>query len=214
LQAAGVKATDKPERLIDDGARGWQDWYQSNWGHPPLWRASTRKLTDPKWRGPDGGRLLFEIRCEAANALVVTFTCNGWGAVEPGKPVVDYAVVKELKGSPDWQTVSIMADEPVALDPKVKEPLANWRAVTEFSLCPSGEAVKDGQKVKAGGKAWQGPREIRNMRWEGGTYVSLRPADSKLSDKEHQKQFNASIKKSLELERLDRKKDAGDAQGP
>ena len=41
LKATGVKATDKPERMIDDGARGWQDWYQSNWGthrygvHPP-----------------------------------------------------------------------------------------------------------------------------------------------------------------------------------
>ena len=35
LQAAGVKATDKPERMIDDGARGWHDWYRLNWGHAP-----------------------------------------------------------------------------------------------------------------------------------------------------------------------------------
>ncbi len=205
LQAAGVKATDKPDRMIDDGTRGWQDWFQSNWGHPPLWRASTRKLTDPKWRGPDGGKLLFEIRCEADNALVVTFNCNGWGAIQPGKPTVDYVAVKELKGSPDWQTVSITAEELVALDLKIKDPLANWRTVTEFSICPSGEIVKDGQKVKAGGKAWKGPREIRNMRWEGGKYVSQRPADSRLSDEEYQKQFNDSINKSLEQEKLEQK---------
>jgi hypothetical protein len=205
LKAAGVKATDKPERQIDDGTRGWQDWYQSNWGHPPLWRATTRKLTDPKWRGPNGGKLLFEIRCEADNALVITFNCNGWGAIQPGKPTVDYVAVKELKGSPEWQTVSITADELVALDLKVKEPLANWQAVTEFSICPSGETVKDGQKIKAGGKAWKGPREIRNMRWEGGKYVSQRPAESKLSDEEYQKQFNDSINKSLEQEKLDQK---------
>jgi len=207
LKAAGVKATDKPERLIDDGTRGWQDWYQSNWGHPPLWRASTRKLTDPKWRGPDGGKLLFEIRCEADNTLVISFNCNGWGAIQPGKPTVDYVAVKALKGSPEWQTVSITADELVALDLKVKEPLANWRTVTEFSICPSGETIKDGQKVKVGGKAWKGPREIRNMRWEGGNYVSQRPADSKLSDEEYQKQFNDSINKSLDQEKLDQKVD-------
>jgi len=202
LKAAGVGATDRPERLIDDGTRGWQDWYLSNWGHPPLWRASTRKLTDPKWRGPDGGKLLFEIRCEEDNTLVITFNCNGWGALQPGKPAVDFVAVKELKGSPEWQTVSITSEELVALDLKVKEPPENWRTVTEFSICPSGETVKDGQKVKVGGKAWKGAREIRNMRWEGGTYVSQRPADSKLSDEEYQRQFNDAIDKSLEQEKL------------
>ncbi|MCX7006922.1 MAG: acetylxylan esterase, partial [Kiritimatiellaeota bacterium] len=44
LQVAGVKATDKPDRMIDDGTRGWRDWYRLKWGHPPLWLASTRKL--------------------------------------------------------------------------------------------------------------------------------------------------------------------------
>ena len=205
LKAAGVKASDKPERLIDDGTCGWQDWYLSNWGHPPLWRATTRKLTDPKWRGPDGARLLFEIKCEADNALVITFNSNGWGACLPGKPAVDYVAVKEFKGSPEWQTVSIAADELVALDLKVKEPLVNWQTITEFSICPSGETVKDGKKVKVGGNAWKGSREIRNLRWEGGKYTSRRPSDSKLSDEEYQKQFNDSINKSLEQEKLDQK---------
>jgi hypothetical protein len=52
--AAGVRATDQRERMIDDGTRGWRDWYCLNWGHPPLWTATTRKLKDPKWQGPDG----------------------------------------------------------------------------------------------------------------------------------------------------------------
>ena len=168
LRAAGVKATDKPERLIDDGSRGWHDWYRLNWGHPPLWTAVTRKLTDPKWRGPDGARLVFEIRTRTDNTLVLTFNCNGWGVYEPGKPALDYTVVKSLKGSPDWQTVSVGVDELSATDPKVTAPLANWRTVTEFSLSPSGETVRDGRKVKVEGQAWEGPREIRNLRWEGG----------------------------------------------
>ena len=168
LQAAKVKATDEPDRMIDNGARGWHDWYLLNWGHPPLWTATTRKLKDAKWRGPDGATLLFEIICQTDNRLVLTFNCNAWGAMMPGKPAVDYTALKELKGSADWQTVSVSLSELSAADPKVTAALANWQTVTEFSLSPSGEIVRDGQRVKVGGRAWQGPRKIRNLRWDGG----------------------------------------------
>jgi dienelactone hydrolase len=166
VKSAGVKATDTPDRLIDDGGRGWQDWYQSNWAHPPLWRAFTRKLKDPKWRGPDGAKLVFDIRCEADNQLVVEVETNGWGAVEKGKPAVSYNAVKELKGSPDWQTVSVGLDDLVANDPKFTAPLAHWRTVTQLSIGPTGEVVRDGAKQAMPGKPWVGPREIRNLRWE------------------------------------------------
>ena len=86
----------------------------------------------------------------------------------PGKPAVDYAVVKPLTGTPDWQTVSVRLDELVATDPKVSEPLASWRAVTELSISPSGTVVRDGQPLTVDAKAWTGPRAIRNLRWEGG----------------------------------------------
>jgi dienelactone hydrolase len=170
LQAAQVKPTDLPERLIDDGARGWHDWYRLNWGHPPLWIATTRKLKDAKWRGPDGAALHFEIQCENDNQLVLTFHCNAWGAITPGRPAVDYTAVKNLKGSPDWQEVSVSLAELSATDPKVTEQLANWVSVTEFSISPQGETVREGLKVKVNGAAWKGPREIRNLRWVGGTY--------------------------------------------
>ena len=165
LRAAGVKATDQPERLIDDGERGWTDWYRLNWGHPPLWFAATRKLKDPKWRGPDGATLAFDIRCEADNTLVLAFDCNQWGAFEPGQPAVTYNVVRDLQGSPDWQTVTVNLSDLRATDPKIKGPPTNWQTVAEFSISPSGEVVKDGVKTKVGGKAWQGPRAIRHLRW-------------------------------------------------
>jgi hypothetical protein len=205
LQAAKVKATDQPDRLIDDGTRGWHDWYLLNWGHPPLWTATTRKLKDPKWRGPDGATLRFEIKCQTDNQLVLTFNCNAWGAMVPNQPAVDYTAIKELKGSADWQDVSVSLHDLAATDPKVTNPLANWQTVTEFSICPSGTTVKDGQKVKVDGKAWQGPREIRNLRWEGGEYPRQKTAATPLSAEEFQKNFNDAIKKSLEQEKLDGK---------
>ena len=166
LAAAGVTATDKADRMIDDGSRSWHDWYRSNWGHPPLWRAFTRKLKDPKWRGTDGAKLVFDIRCESDNQLVVEFETNGWGAVEKGKPAISYNAVKQLKGSPDWQTVSVSLDELAATDPKFTAPLANWRTVTQLSVGPTGDVVRDGTKQPMPGKPWAGPREIRNLRWE------------------------------------------------
>ncbi len=205
LQAAKVKATDKQDRLIDDGARGWKDWYQLNWGHPPLWTVTTRKLKDAKWRGPDGATLHFEIQCQTDNQLVLTFNCNAWGAMIPGKPAVDYTVVKKLTASKEWQTVSVNISELSATDPRVTAPLANWQTVTEFSISPSGTTVEDGQKIDAKGKSWQGPREIRNLRWEGGDYLGHKNVDSALSADGLQRNFNDAIKKSLEQEKLDRK---------
>lgn len=166
LRSSGVRSTDVPERMIDDGSREWHDWYLLNWGHPPLWTATTRKLKDPKWQGPDGATLRFEIQCHTDNTLVLQFNCNAWGAFIPGKPAVDYTVVKELKGSRDWQEISVQLSELAATDPAISGAPGNWRTVTEFSISPSGGTVRNGIRVKVTGKAWQGPRNIRNLRWD------------------------------------------------
>ena len=205
LRAAGVKAADKPQRMIDDGSRGWHDWQRLNWAHPPLWTASTRKLKDAKWRGPDGAKLVFEAGPQADNTLVIKVNTNAWGAFAPGKPAVDHTAVKELHGSSEWQTVSVSLADLTATDPKITAPLANWQTVTELTISPSGETVKDGQKTKVAGKPWQGPREIRNLRWEGGEYAARPTTDSALSPEEHQKAFNDAIRKSLEQEKAEQK---------
>lgn len=166
LAAAGVRATDAPSRLIDDGTRGWRDWYLINWDHPPQWRAHTRKPKDPRWRGPDGARLVFEIRCETDNQLVVEVETNGWRAFDPGRPAGRASVVKPLAGSPDWQTVSVACEELLEFEPAVGGPLSSWRTVTQLSIGPSGDVVRDGTRQSAAGRPWAGPREIRNLRWE------------------------------------------------
>ncbi len=123
----------------------------------------------------------------------------------PGKPAADYTAVKAMKGSPDWQPVSVKLNELLATDPKVTTPLANWQTVTEFSLSPSGPTVRDGQKTKAEGQPWRGPREIRNLRWEGGEYVQRTAPDAALRPEEFQKNFNEAIRKSLEQDKVNQR---------
>lgn len=205
LKAAGVKPSDQPDRNIDDGSRGWHDWFRLNWGHPPLWTATTRKLKDPKWRGPDDSTLNFEIRCESDNQLVITFNCNAWGAMTPGKPPVDYCVVKPLKASPDWQPISIALNELISPDPKNTTPLTDWQTVTELTISPTGSFKVDGQKSTVTGKPWKGPREIRNLRWEGGKYTERPPASSTIRSEDFQRNFNDAIKRSIEQEKKGQK---------
>ncbi|TWT92513.1 alpha/beta hydrolase family protein [Neorhodopirellula pilleata] len=198
LKSPGIQATDRPDRLIDDGSRGWHDWYRLNWDHRPLWRATTRKLKDVKWRGPDGATLSFDVICETDNQLVLTFNCNAWGAFNPGQRPVDYTVVKELNGSPKWQRVTVKCDELTATDSSVIEPLENWRTVTEFTISPSGIVVRDGLKVDSAGQPWQGPREIRNLRWEGGQYTGQGATDGEVDPHAFDRNFDDAITKSLE----------------
>jgi cephalosporin-C deacetylase-like acetyl esterase len=206
LQAAGVKATGRVERMIDDGARGWHDWYRLNWGNPSLWTAVTRKVKDAKWRGPDGAKLVFEVNPLRDASLVVSVTCNEWGAFSSG-PKLQYHVVKELKGSPEFQTVSVSLEELVPTDPQNKVPLANWQTLTELALCPSLSASKSGQPAPPQGKPWAKPTEtqVRNLHWEGGEYKTAQVKGAALSEAEHHKTFNEAIRKSLEQEKLDRK---------
>ena len=202
-KAAGFRATDRPERMIDNGDRGWQDWQLSNWGHPPLWTATTAKLKDPKWLGPDGAKLVFEIRSTSDNILVIVIQTNAWGVYGNAIPKADYVVERELKASPDWQTVTVALNDLVAHDRKVERPLTDWQTVTGLQLTPTYQGLPDG-RIPARSKAWQGPREIRNLRWEGGQYAVTPPAGSTLSAEEYQRDFNDAIDRSLEQEKNER----------
>ena len=64
--------------------------------------------------------------------------------------------------------------------------------------------MKDGQKVKADGKPWQGPCELRNLRWEGGEYARQTTTGTALNPDEFKKNFDDAIEKSLEEERPNR----------
>jgi dienelactone hydrolase len=72
LRDEKVKATEEPRRLIDDFARGFQDWYTLNANNQHHWLLSTRKLADPRWEAPRDAKLSFEIEpTEAGNTRAV-----------------------------------------------------------------------------------------------------------------------------------------------
>lgn len=198
LVSAGVNATAGPERLIDDGSRGWRDWYRLNWDHPPLWQAVTRKVKDARWRGPDGAGLVFEVTPPGDAILVIKVTTNSWSAFEAGRPEGHHLAEKTLKGGTGSQTVTVSLDD-------FTPPLANWRTVTELAFTPAREVLEGGKWVSVVGTPWQGSREIRNLRWEGGEYAETQTPDAVLTPAGDQKAFNEAIRKSLELEKADRR---------
>lgn len=156
LQTAGVKATDKPTRLIDDFAHGWRDWYTLSADNPHHWEFSTRKLSDPTWQGKPGQRLTFEVTAEKPNELVVVLTENFFRPYR-GKQRQAAAVVK-LAGGKEPQTVSLKLTD-------FGDGPASWQTVDLLGLRAYVEA--DGKVL--GSKNWAGTQpRFRNLRWEGG----------------------------------------------
>jgi len=137
LAKAGVKATDHPTRLIEDFSRAWHDWY-GNWdksgGH-----MTTYKIKDPKWRGTEGDRFCLEVKSAQDTKIELSFSYNRWNCFLTGNDPTErpgsYTVTKEIKGSPDWQTVSAGVEE---LQTESKglavPPTNNWQYMADVSL--------------------------------------------------------------------------------
>lgn len=204
LKAAGIKATDSRDRLIDACENDWADWYRLEWGNGHLWSLTTRKIKDPKWRAPAGARLVFDVRCSTDNTVVVVASQNQWG-VFPGKPTCDYLAANHINGSPEWQTVTIALEDMLPVK-SGQAPLSSWEWLTELSLRTRGTVFKDGKEIQLGrNTSWPPPREVRNIRWEGGAYAAAADAGRALTEEEHRKGFNDAIQKSLDQEKLDQK---------
>jgi len=160
-----VRAGAKPEAMIDDGERGWQDWYRLNWGNPTLWSAFTRKIKDPLWRGPAGAKLSFEINPVNDTIVYVTLTRNAWGAFGSGSG--DYVASVPLKANGGWVSVSLGVEDFKPTDPKGAQPLKDWSTLTELAISGHATVVQDGVKTSLPSVAWKNAREVkvRELKW-------------------------------------------------
>ncbi len=202
LKDAQVVATDsEPERLIDDFKHGWRDWYRLAWGTSARWVAGTRKLKDPKYRAPKGAALLLDVQSPEDNTLVFEFTINWWRPY-PGKPGGRFTVVKNIKGSPEWQTIQVTEDELAPSTLKQNDQgKPEFRYTTELTLSPAGSVVENGELTEIKSD-WQGPvdGQFRDLRWSGGVYPDDMETSSDhtdITDHELNKMIRQSIDDSL-----------------
>ncbi|ADB19072.1 Dipeptidylaminopeptidase/acylaminoacyl-peptidase -like protein [Pirellula staleyi DSM 6068] len=156
VAANGASATDKVDPLIDDFTHSWRDWYTLSPDNPHHWEFSTRKLTDPKWRGHDGQRLTVEVQTEKPNELVIVLTENFFRQYR-GKQREFLAVVN-LDGGKETQRVML---EPKDFKTSDGEVLSSWSNVDLLSF----RAYDDKGEKLVGSKCWAGPQPVFKKLW-------------------------------------------------
>ena len=158
LAAAGTRATDAPTTLVDDFSRGDGDWYRLEPKNPHHWEWSTRKIADPKWRGPAGARLAIDVETEETNDLVVVLTENVFRSYRGRERT--FVASARLRGGNDRETVALAPADFTAAD---GTPLESWSAIDLLSLRAYAEP---GGKL-VGSKTWRGPQPVfRRVAWE------------------------------------------------
>ncbi|MFP6612892.1 MAG: acetylxylan esterase [Pirellulales bacterium] len=161
LNEANVRATDGPERVIDDFANDWRDWYRLNRGNPHHWQFWTRKISDRKWRGREGDRLSMSLTVEEANPLVVVVTENFFRSYR-GKQRSFTAAV-ELRGGGKPQSIELAPSDFVAGDGRQR--LASWRHADLLGFVPY-YRTRDKPEKTIGTERWAGALpEFRDLRW-------------------------------------------------
>jgi cephalosporin-C deacetylase-like acetyl esterase len=204
ISASKVLIEDSPERMICADSAAWGDWYQLNWGHSDLWSVTTRKVKDPRWRGPTGAKLRFEIAAREDSWLAVRFTSNEWGAFAAGQKA-EYSAVKKLQLKDGWATVEVDLSDlrPIGA---TKAKLADWSTLTDLSFTPNIPAeLKTAEMTPTKGWTREFELKVRKLRWEGGSYGLTQRPSATLTEAERTKAFNDAIKASLEQEKRDRK---------
>ena len=216
LRSAGARGDEQRERMIQ-AEFDYQDWYKLSWENPHHWCAYTRKIKDPRFTGPDGAELALDIQVDHDLSFIIHVRNNSWDAF-PGESKGDYYALVSVKGSPDWQTVSVKPSDFKPENSRTTAPLTQWRHITELGLCARIRVDRDGgQVVIPEGKeiAFREPRKFRNLRWVGGSYDAL-PAFGEIgggttaaSAGHEDDEFQKAIDDSIALE----KQDEADADG-
>jgi dienelactone hydrolase len=153
LLGAKVKATDQPTRLIDDFTRGWHDWYRLGTEHKPFWQNWTRKITDPKWRGPDGASLAITLKLSHTNRISFVLMQNEWRGYRGPRQV--FTCHRKIQGLPQSQTVAFSLADFKNADGQSP---ANWQQIDQLGLCARYEERVRGQSAQPA--TWNGEMPV------------------------------------------------------
>ena len=175
LKQAQVKAKSARNRLIEEDFNDYQDWYRLDWENPNWWSAYTRKIKDPMYAGPDGAKLVLDLKADHDLTIFFELQDNSWNAY-PGEKNGRYYATVNIKGSETWQRVGVTVADFKPVRQRTKHPLKNWRHLTELGIRGRMAIDRSDKRIELPGKTnepqaqWPAPRAMRNLRWEGGTY--------------------------------------------
>lgn len=140
--------------MNEDGRGNWKNW--------------TRKITDPKWRGPEGAKLAITLKMEQTNRVAFLVTENEFRFYRGKRRV--YVCEKEVPGAHGLQTVLL----DVADFKDVTEGLAlkNWSQLDQLGMAarlqgavPHGLLKPSPDQAKSA--PWSGPApEFIRLEWK------------------------------------------------
>ena len=160
LKKTRIKPIGEAERVIDDFKFGFRDWYTINGNHRPLWQHWTRKVTDPKWRGPKGAKLILTIQSEQPNVLGVVLHENTWRRYR-GKNRTYVAELKLTGGKAETVMMNV-GDFKNVTD---GVPLKNWEQLDELGLVAKA-TVRGAKPIEVAADPWQGPQPVfKRLEW-------------------------------------------------
>ena len=160
LKKTRVQRSGGPELVIDNFQNGFRDWYTINGNHRPLWQHWTRKVTDPKWRGPKGAKLALTIQSEQPNVLGLVLHENTWRHYRGKKQT--YVAEVNLKGG---QMVTVTVDLSDFKNVADGEPLKSWAELDELGLVAKA-TIRGPKPVEVAADPWQGPRPVfKRLEW-------------------------------------------------
>ena len=165
MKEAGIKATEKHRRLIDDFSRRYQDWYLLSGNNRHHWFFSTRKLVDPRWSGPKGGKLVFNVTTfEPDNTLGVQVETDRWRSYAKRQPKT-YTALIPLQNSGQHHVVLSVND----FQTEAGESLADWDGITELILSSAKKLKPDKENLSQ----WNGAiPTFSDLHWEGGKIIT------------------------------------------
>jgi dienelactone hydrolase len=135
LKSAGVRETDQTSLLIDDFSRGWHDWYRLNEGNQLHWQYWTRKITDPKWRGPGNAALAITLTLPEPNSMSIVAIENEWRSYRGRKTT--YVCRRALSADANPRTILLAPEDFKTSD---GSSLASWSELDQLGICAHFEA--------------------------------------------------------------------------
>lgn len=150
LAAAGVRVTMEPSLMIETFKGDWEkEWFTYK---PQEWGRYTHKLNSDVWKAPEGATMVFDVRADEPNKMVVGLDGN--------------AAEIEVRGGSEWQALRLGASD---FRDAAGQSRADWKGIRELRLVEKDRlSVKvDGadKQVVLGGE-WKGaPPEFRDLRW-------------------------------------------------